>query len=739
MIHETSPYLLQHAHNPVNWYPWGEEALRLAREQNKPIFLSIGYAACHWCHVMEHESFEDEHVAEILSEHFLSIKVDREERPDLDDIYMNATVLFTQGHGGWPMSVWLTPDGKPFFAGTYFPPEDNYGRPGFSSVLLMLEKFWRERRDDLLSDAGKVAGMLGQMEPVGSRELLSDEQVAGAAAQIAGAFDDRNGGLGSGQNKFPPSMAMDLILRNSRTAPSHQMTQPVELTLEKMARGGIYDHLGGGIARYSTDVKWLVPHFEKMLYDQALVSSIYLDGYVLFGREDFAATARGIFDYVLRQMQSPEGGFYSSEDADSEGMEGKFYIWTWEEVLDVLGDEDGALFASVYDVTAMGNWDHPGDAHVPSGAKNILQLLRPMAEAARQHGLPVEDLELRMAEARRKLFEVREKRVHPGLDDKVLTAWNGLMIASLAKGAAILAGQADGKRDGETNAARYRVAVERAADFILTKMQKDGRLLRSYRAGKAHLMAYVDDYAFLIDGLTCLYELTGELRWLAEAERLMDTALEHYWDPEQGGFFFTAADHEQLIVRAKPGTDNAIPSGNSVMAMNAMRLAVLLGRPELRERAGAILELYGGAAGRQPFAHDRMLSAMEAWHEGFAEIAIVGPADDAGTRELVRAAWGSYLPNKVVALLDPALSDAGPEVAPNAGLDAGKDAAPEAGPDAGKDAGRPNMVRVENAVPLLAGKKMVDGKAAAYVCRDYACQAPVTTGTDLATQLTPTS
>ena len=681
LIHETSPYLLQHAHNPVNWHPWGSDALRLAREQNKPIFLSIGYAACHWCHVMEHESFEDEAVAAVLNEHFISVKVDREERPDLDEIYMNATILFTRGQGGWPMSVWLTPEGKPFFAGTYFPPRDMYGRPGFRSMLLRVAETWREKSAAVVDDAAKVTGILSQLHGASASAVLTKDEVASLAQQITGAFDPRQGGLASGSNKFPPCMAMELLLRENWTKPSPALAGVVELTLDKMARGGIYDQLGGGIHRYSTAAKWLVPHFEKMLYDQALVSSIYLDGYLATGRKEFAGTARGIFDYVLRNLRGPDGGLYSTEDADSEGKEGLFYIWTWEQVMDALGDAEGALFASFYDVTATGNWDHPGDAHVPEGSKNILRILRPVEEAARIYSMTPAELERRLAASRQKLLALRENRTHPGLDDKILAAWNGLMIASLAKGAAVL------------HEPRYRDAAGAAAEFVLTKMQNDGRLLRSHRNGQAKLMAYIDDYAFLIEGLIGLYENTGELRWLHQAERLTEMAIQYYWDESGGGFFFTASDHEQLIVRSKVATDNAIPSGNSVMAMNLMRLHLLLGRADLREKTEAILSLYSGGARQNPFAHERMLCAIEAWHEGFQEIAIVGPADDPQTKELLRTVYSSYLPNKIVALLDPNCSD---------------------------------PAEVARRVPLLADKKMVDGQPTAYVCRNYACQAPTT-------------
>jgi len=710
LVHETSPYLLQHAHNPVNWRPWGTEALRLAREQNKPIFLSIGYAACHWCHVMEHESFEDEAVAALLNEHFVSVKVDREERPDLDEIYMNATILFTNGHGGWPMSVWLTPDGQPFYAGTYFSPVDAYGRPGFKTVLNHLAQLWKESGPELAADAGKVTKILAGMQAPSPAGILPPDILSEAARRMAGVFDARRGGVSSGPNKFPPSMAMDLLLREHRKSGDRYPLSMVEITLEAMSRGGIYDHLGGGIHRYSTDPQWLVPHFEKMLYDQALVSSIYLDGYAATARAEFAATARGIFDYVLRNLRSDAGGLYSTEDADSEGMEGKFYIWTLDEIEQILGD-DARLFAARYDVTEHGNWDHPGDAHVPAGPKNILRIVRSIEDAAREARVKpdgpsgINNVEQRLDAARRKLFAEREKRVHPGLDDKILAAWNGLMIASLAKGSAVL---------GEP---RYYDAASHAAEFVLSRMQKDGRLLRSFRNGRAHLMAYLDDHAFLIDALLALYEASGLLRWLDEAARLMAIALEFYWDDEQGGFFFTASDHERLIIRSKLASDSAIPSGNSVMVMNLLRLGVLLGRADFgkpdfgkpdfgkedfRDKAGRTLALYGGNAAQSAFGHERMLAGLDAWHEGFQEIALVGDLQSPLAKQLLRVVHESYIPNKVVALLDPSW------------------------PDAAAIAAR---------IPLLAGKQPVHGQPTAFVCRDYACQSPTSDPATLRQQL----
>ena len=531
------------------------------------------------------------------------------------------------------------------------------------------------------------------MQAPNSAGILPREAVSEAARRLAGVFDARHGGVSSGPNKFPPSMAMELLLREHHKAGERYPLSMVEKTLEAMARGGIYDQLGGGIHRYSTDPQWLVPHFEKMLYDEALVSSIYLEGFCATGRKQFSDTARGIFDYVLRNLQSEEGGIYSTEDADSEGLEGKFYIWTLDEVEQILGQslgEDARLFAAFYDVTERGNWNPPGDAHVPAGPKNILRILRPLEEVAKELRINPTEADRRLAEARQKLFAEREKRVHPGLDDKILAAWNGLMIASLAKGSAVL------------DEPKYLDAAVRAAEFVLGRMQQNGRLLRSYRKGRTHLMAYLDDYAFLIDAVLWLYEVTGNLRWLDEAERLMATAITYFWDEAEGGFFFTASDHEQLILRSKLATDNAIPSGNSVMIANLLRLSVLLDRADLREKAGEILAAFGGNAAQSPFAHERFLSGLEAWHEGFQEIALVGDLQSPLAKQLLRVVYESYLPNKVVALLDPSW---------------------------------PEAAQLAEHVPLLTGKQPVKGKPTAFVCRNYACQSPTSDPETLRQQL----
>jgi len=692
LIHETSPYLLQHAHNPVNWLPWGEEALRRAREENKLIFLSIGYAACHWCHVMEHESFEDEEVAGLLNRDYVAIKVDREERPDLDEIYMSATMLFSGGQGGWPMSVFLTPDLRPIFAGTYFPKENAWGRPGFKSVLTQVANAWKQEGPRIERDVERVVDALQQIHGAADAgELLSREQVSQAAERLWQTFDREEGGLASGTNKFPQSLSMELLLREWRHSGYPPYRGAVELTLRKMAEGGIYDHLGGGVHRYATDPKWLVPHFEKMLYDQALVVSIYLDGGQATDDPElkklFTERARGICGYVLRDLRSPEGAFYSSEDADSEGKEGLFYIWTKEQVVEILGEDAARIFCQHFDVSDIGNWPHPGDAHVPMGPKNILHVDRPLEVIAKVENRSVEELQTLIEESRQKLFEARQKRTRPGLDDKVLSGWNGLMIAALAKAAAVL------------EEPSYGEAAARAAEFVLGKMRKDGRLLATYGKGQARLTGYITDYAFVIEGLIELYEWSGDVRWLNEAGQLTDTAVEYYWDEPAGGFFFTAKDHENLLVRSKSVADGAIPSGNSVMLMNLQRLSVLLNRPDYRDRAEHIIRVYGEGSQRAPFQYERFLCGVDAWREGFQEIAVVGAAGDAAAQKLLRTLYSRYLPNKIVARLDPA------------------------------DAETPKRV------PLLAQREMIGGKPTAYVCRNFACQQPATNPEELAEQL----
>ena len=680
---ETSPYLLQHAGNPVDWYPWCEEALEKARRENKLIFLSIGYAACHWCHVMEHESFEDESVAAILNRDYVSIKVDREERPDLDEIYMAATMLFSGGHGGWPMSVFLAPDQQPVFAGTYFPKHDAHGRPGFTTVLRFIQQKWQAEQATLVRDAGRVTDALSQMlgERSGDGQFPGADTIERAAAAIYRAFDHSRGGIASGTNKFPQSLSLELLLRAYRASGQEQHRDVVELTLERICLGGIYDHLGGGLHRYATDPGWLVPHFEKMLYDQALVASVLVDAWQASqdsGKKDlFASRACGICDYVLRDLRSPEGALYSSEDADSEGQEGKFYIWTRDQIGSALAEADARLFASHYDVSEHGNWMHPGDAHVPSGPKNVLQVVRSADVLARLDSVPVADVEASLAQSRQLLFKLREQRVRPGLDDKVLTGWNGLMITALARVAAVL------------DQPRYGEAATQAADFALARIRSGDRLLATYGKGHARLRAYSTDYAFLIEGLLALYEWNGEPRYLLEAERLTDTLIDHYWDSAGDGFFLTAEDHEDLLLRSKTLQDGATPSSNSVMAVSLQKLAILIGRTDYREKAGAILRLFVDASLRTVFQQERLLCALDAWHQGWDEVAIIGPRQDESTRALLAKARAEFRPNMVIVVSE--------------------------------GEGIPGTERI----PLLAGRGMIDGRPTAYVCRNYVCERPV--------------
>ncbi|MBP7934966.1 MAG: thioredoxin domain-containing protein [Phycisphaerae bacterium] len=677
LIRATSPYLLQHAHNPVDWYPWGSEAFEKAIREDKPVFLSIGYAACHWCHVMERESFEDEKTAEILNRHFVAVKVDREERPDLDDIYMNATVLYNRGQGGWPMSVFLTPDKRPFFAGTYFPPDNRYGRPGFVQVLQAIARFWKEDRPRVWSSADALTDAVARFSApsAGGGELPSDI-LTKTTDQLARVFDPVTGGIASEANKFPPSMAMGIMLREyHRTLesgrPRRELLDLVELTLHHMGHGGIYDHLGGGIARYSTDPYWLVPHFEKMLYDQALVSGIYLEAFQVTRKAWYAQLAADLLDYVLTDLRSPEGGFYSSRDADSEGGEGRYYVWTKPEVMAVLGNPVGELFCAFYDVTDQGNWE----------GRSILNVPRSEETVARAHGLKVETLKDILAEARARLLAARGRRVPPALDDKILTGWNGLMIASLARGGRIL-----GER-------RDTVAAAQAADFILTSMRENGRLMRTYRKGTAHTGGYLDDYAFFIEGLIELYESTFEKRWLDESVRLVDLMIDHFWDDANGAFFYTADDAERLIVRSKDSRDHATPSGNSVALMDLLRLAALLDRRDLRVKADRTIRAFAGAVTESPLSFARFLAGVAAAGSAPSEVAIVGSPNQTETRSLIHAVHEVYDPWRIVALLDP------------------------------ED---PDAAAWQDRIPLLQGKTRIQGRGAVYVCRNHTCRRPAT-------------
>ncbi len=656
LIHETSPYLLQHAHNPVDWYPWGDEAFAKARRENRPVLLSIGYSACHWCHVMAHESFEDEDIAKLMNQLFVNIKVDREERPDLDQIYMNAVQMMTH-HGGWPMTVFLTPDGVPFYGGTYFPPQDRYNMPGFPRVLISVAEAYRDRPDDIAETGKSLVNELQRLSAAGAGLTVENELLDAAYLGIVRSYDSVNGGFG-GAPKFPPAMALEFVLRTHARTSNKEALGIVNHTVEKMAQGGIYDQLGGGFHRYSTDAKWLVPHFEKMLYDNALLSRLYLHHFQATGAISSREIAEGTLDYVLREMTDPAGGFYSTQDADSEGHEGKFFVWDLDEINSLLGETDASEFAEYYNVTEGGNFE----------GKNILNV-DPSAKPPKP-------------ESRRELFEAREKRIKPGRDEKIITAWNGLMLASFAEAGVIL-----GRPD-------YTEAARRNADFVLSHLRRDGLLLRTYKDGQAKFNAYLEDYAFFVEGLVTLYETNGEFRWLKEAIALTDRMIEEFWDEEGGGFFFTGTSHENLIVRSKDYFDNATPSGNSVAAGVLLRLTILTGNENYREIANAVLRQLAEQARRYPAGFGYALSAVDFLLSTPKEIAIVGK--NAGdVQPLMREVWSQYLPNKVVA---PGLAD---------------------------DA------EAARAIPLLQNRPLVEGQPTAYVCENYTCKQPVTAVADL--------
>ena len=677
LINETSPYLLQHTHNPVDWYPWGPEALERARAEDKPILLSIGYSACHWCHVMEHESFENEEIARIMNENFVCIKVDREERPDLDSIYMNAVQMMT-GHGGWPMTMFLTPDLKPFYGGTYYPPADRQGMPGFPRVLLTIADSYENRRQDILSSADAITGELRKMNRFhATDEMLTTEVLNQAFSALASSFDRVNGGFGHAP-KFPPSMALMFFLRYWKRTNSQSALEMAELTLEKMAGGGMYDHLGGGFARYSVDAHWLVPHFEKMLYDNALLARIYLYAYQATDKQFYRRVAEEILEYIMRDMTDRTGGFYSAEDADSEGEEGKFYVWTKQEVIDVLGEEDGQLFSDYYDVTEQGNFEH---------GKSILNTPVKMEQVARDKGIALEEFSRRMEAARRKLFYVREERVRPGRDEKILAAWNGLMLTAFAEAANIL-----GRDD-------YRAVAIKNADFLLANLVRNNRVLRTYKDGTAKLNGYLEDYSYLIEGLLAVYEATFDLKYFDSARGLADTMIEQFWDEADGGFFFTSSDHEELITRTKDYFDNATPSGNSVAAVALLKLGLLNEESNYQRCAATILRTMRQVMAKYPSAFGYLLSALDFYLSEAKEIAIVAEPDSHEARSFVTEIYSRYLPNKVVALKEP-----GDE-------------------------------RAAESIKLLADRSMIDGKPAVYVCRNFTCLAPATTREELSERL----
>lgn len=693
LINETSPYLLQHAHNPVDWYPWGEEALARAKAENKPILLSVGYSACHWCHVMERESFENEAIAALMNQHFVSIKVDREERPDIDSIYMDAVVALT-GQGGWPMTVFLTPEGVPFYGGTYFPPVRRYAQlPSFPELLEALADAYHNRPDEIEHNATQMKTYLQEQSgsQIESSGELLDPTMLDRAWYVEGVnregkpvrtglsllFDRQEGGIGRAP-KFPQPMTLDFVLRTYHRTKDPTALELLNLTLTKMAQGGMYDQLGGGFHRYSTDALWLAPHFEKMLYDNSQLSLLYLHAYQATGNEFYKKIAIETLDYVAREMTGPDGGFYSTQDADSEGEEGKFFVWSAAEISQALGPEDASIFSRYYDVTAKGNWE----------GHNILHVTGSVAEIAAELNITVESLNQVLERSQAKLFALRETRVHPGRDDKILTSWNGLMLKSFALASRIL--------DRED----YKALALANANFILTTMRTpEGRLYRTYKDGKAHLNAFLEDYSYYADGLLALYEATFDLKWLEEAKTLAGIMHNNFWDQPDGTFYDTASDHETLVTRPRNFYDNAVPSGNAVAADVLLRLALLTGDSDnLYQNAGtAVLRKLAELAALNPSSFGRLLSVLDFYLGSPLEIAFIGNEREEDTQRLLRLVYDHYLPNRVVMLLSDGAN--------------------------GED------------WPLLDSRFKIDGRPTAYVCQNYACQQPVTDPAELAQQL----
>ena len=676
LINETSPYLLQHANNPVDWYPWGEEALARARDEDRPILLSIGYSACHWCHVMERESFENDAIAELMNQYFVNIKVDREERPDLDAVYMEAVQMLT-GSGGWPMTVFLTPDGKPFYGGTYFPPVDRHNMPGFPRLLETVSQAYRNSHSEIQRVTGQLTEQMGRTANMPRGTGALDESILhNAYNQLATNFDYQNGGVGSAP-KFPQAMTLEILLRYHAHGHNARALSMLNLTLEKMARGGIYDQVGGGFHRYSTDTYWLVPHFEKMLYDNALLARLYLHAWLATGRSLYRRITEETLDYVLREMTGQHGGFFSATDADSEGEEGKFFVWSPDEIEAVLGAEDAALFNGFFGVTQRGNFE----------GKNILNITVKAADFAQRQGVTLEHLVDVIQRGKLALWQEREKREHPLLDDKALASWNGLMLRAFAEAGAALERQ------------DYLDAAAKNAEFLLTELRPNGLLLRTFREGQAKLPGFLEDYSFVADGLLALYEATFERRWLDAAVELANQMVELFWDEGAEAFYDTGRDHEELVIRPRDVFDNAQPCGGSVASDLLLRLSVATGNEEYAAKSIAPLRTLAELMGRAPAGTGRWLAALDFYLSTPKEVAVIGPTSDPATAELLRTVNGRYLANRVL------VGANGEGTASASGL------------------------------PLLEGRGMVDGRPTAYVCENYACQLPVTDAEALARQL----
>jgi len=683
LINEKSPYLLQHAENPVDWYPWGEEAFEKARKENKPIFLSIGYSTCHWCHVMEKESFEDSDVAKLMNEAFVSIKVDREERPDIDKLYMSVCQMMT-GSGGWPLTILMTPDKKPFWAGTYIPMESRFGRLGMIDFILRITEMWKKDREQDMSTANE---MLTDLEWQLTTSSDSDEALGNASLKLAyeqltSRYDIYEAGFGTAP-KFPTPHVLTFLLRYWKRTGKEKALEMVEQTLQAMRKGGIFDHIGFGFHRYSTDSKWLLPHFEKMLYDQALLTMAYIEAYQATRNPEYKQSAQEIFTYVLRDMTSSTGGFYSAEDADSEGEEGKFYVWTETELRQLLDQADADLVIQVFNVEKGGNFTE--EATRKKTGTNILYLRKSLPELATDLNLSESDLQTRLESIRQRLFDVREKRVHPYKDDKILTDWNGLMIAALAKGAQVF---------GED---KYAEAAKKAVDFFLTTMRtSEGRLLHRYREGEAAISAHLDDYTFLTWGLLNLYELTFEVSYLQVALELTQITLEHFWDNDRGGFYFSADDGEALLIRQKEIYDGAVPSGNSVFMLNLLRLGRMTINADFEQQAAQISQTFSLTVNQSPASFAQLLAAVDFGIGPSYEVVIAGNSQATDTQEMINTLRSKFVPNKVT-LLDPTEEDS------------------------------PGIFQLVEFLQHLPHRTVNPTTAAtAYICHNYVCNQPTT-------------
>lgn len=687
---EKSPYLLQHQHNPVDWYPWGEKAFEKARREHKPIFLSVGYSTCHWCHVMAHESFENPEIAKVMNEHFVNIKVDREERPDVDRVYMTY-VQATTGSGGWPMSVFLTPDLKPFYGGTYFPPEDRYGRPGFPAILQRLSEAWKNDQEKVVGAANDAIRALGEYTTSGPAQSAAagKEAIALGLNQLTRTFDDELGGFG-GAPKFPRPVTLNFLFRvAAREGPDSRDGKAALgmalLTLQKMADGGMHDHLGGGFHRYSVDKFWHVPHFEKMLYDQAQLAGSYLDAFQLTHDRAYEQTARDILDYVRRDMTDSAGGFYSAEDADSlleKGKpghaEGAFYVWTKDQIVHVLGEDAAGIFNRVYGVEADGNAPTGSDPQGEFREKNILIQRLPISGAAKFFRQDVADLSASLAASRKKLLAIRDRRPRPHLDDKIITAWNGLMISAFARGAQVL------------DDAEYLATAQKAAHFIREHLWENGQLLRSYRQGASEVGGFCDDYAALIQGLLDLYETDFDVAWLQWAVELQGKQDNLFLDAGHGGYFSVTKDAPNILLRMKEDYDGAEPSPNSVTALNLLRLAQITGQTEYATRASATIGAFADQVSRAPTAMPQMLVALDSSLGKPRQVVVAGPPADAATRALLREVHSHYIPNNIVLLAD----------------------------------GGAGQKWLGERLEFLKTVGPIDGKPAAYVCQDFVCQLP---------------